>query len=330
MRNLDCKDIKALLSPLIDGAADDETRHSAERHLADCAACRGLIDEAEANDALVASELDALIRPLPAGFEETVLRNTVFLQSPRNAFSSWATWMGWVAAAAAFTLAATIFVMDQRLLTLRGIQDQARTGQHELTRPSEFITSHDGQRATMYSPNDLQRSFTYEGPLPSGTYASDSTTVLTVSPPQRRPTDRILVPEELMVAPPLTEMTPMRPAAPGPAMSVVSRDDSETLSSAALLMSMLSLSDLTSFADAEQIRQIAEYDELLQRLAETRNHLPEVDQQLVLVAESMLARIIVGPLAMEDLRVMQDAARRLDLARRLESISERWVPAETL
>ena len=93
---------------------------------------------------------------------------------------------------------------------------------------------------------------------------------------------------------------------------------------------MLSLSDLTSFADAEQIRQIAEYDELLQRLAETRNRLPEVDQQLVLVAESMLARIIVGPLAMEDLRVMQDAARRLDLARRLESISERWVPAETL
>jgi hypothetical protein len=182
----------------------------------------------------------------------------------------------------------------------------------------------------VYSPNDLQRSFTYDGPLPSGTYVSGSTTVETGSPSQRRPANRVMVPEELLEAPPLAEMTPARPAGAGPAISAVSRDDSETLSSAALLMSMLSQSDLTSFADAEQIRRIVEYDELLPRLAEARDRLPETDRQLVLVAESMLTRIVFGPLAMEDVRDMHDTVRRLDLARRLESISERWVPAETL
>ena len=44
---MDCTDIKAMLSGLVDDELDAPTRHQAERHLANCKACRSLVSEAE-------------------------------------------------------------------------------------------------------------------------------------------------------------------------------------------------------------------------------------------------------------------------------------------
>jgi anti-sigma factor RsiW len=80
MNALDCTDIKALLSALIDDQLDEHTRHQVERHLAECDACRAQVNEHERLDALVAmsAELSAHGSPgLPRGFEQTVLAQTV-------------------------------------------------------------------------------------------------------------------------------------------------------------------------------------------------------------------------------------------------------------
>lgn len=57
MERFTCEDISAVLSALLDGELDRETAHLAEIHLADCGACRGMLDEAEENDALLRASM---------------------------------------------------------------------------------------------------------------------------------------------------------------------------------------------------------------------------------------------------------------------------------
>ena len=57
---MDCTDVKALLSGLVDDEVDGDVRHAAERHIAGCAGCRTLLDEAEALDALIRAETESL------------------------------------------------------------------------------------------------------------------------------------------------------------------------------------------------------------------------------------------------------------------------------
>ena len=73
--NMDCTDVKALLSAIIDGELPADDRHRAERHLADCATCRTVVSDAEHADALVAATvgLDGPDDRLPDGFEGAVL-----------------------------------------------------------------------------------------------------------------------------------------------------------------------------------------------------------------------------------------------------------------
>ena len=59
MDTMDCTDIKALLSGLVDGVVPDGQRHVAERHLAGCGTCRGLLDEAEAVNRLIVLDAEA-------------------------------------------------------------------------------------------------------------------------------------------------------------------------------------------------------------------------------------------------------------------------------
>lgn len=113
MRAMDCTDIKALLSGLIDDRLDAETRHSAERHLAECETCRALIDEAEAIDALVLAEANIVNDAASAeAFEAAVLSRTVHADARRP--GRWTSLAGWIAAAAALALAGSIWVMDRR------------------------------------------------------------------------------------------------------------------------------------------------------------------------------------------------------------------------
>lgn len=124
MTPLDCTDIKALLSGLVDGEVDVATRHRAERHLAGCAECRKLIDEAEALDELILVETDALTgeSALPAGFVGGVLSRTTLDRGERPYLQRWTTWTGWLAAAAALALAATLWVVrDDGTPTMRSL-----------------------------------------------------------------------------------------------------------------------------------------------------------------------------------------------------------------
>lgn len=114
MRSLDCTDIKALLSGLVDGELDETTRYDAERHLATCRPCRELIDEAESLDELVQANVASLVDPrgLPPGFEGAVLGRTLYEQTAPSYLRQWTTWTGWVAAAAAIALAVTLWLQD--------------------------------------------------------------------------------------------------------------------------------------------------------------------------------------------------------------------------
>jgi anti-sigma factor RsiW len=108
---LDCTDIRAMLSALVDDELDAARRHAAERHLAGCAACRTLLDEAEGIDALGAAAAGREDRsPLPAGFEDDVLRRIA--GDPVPAPRSWTSWLGWVTAAAAVLLLGVVWWLD--------------------------------------------------------------------------------------------------------------------------------------------------------------------------------------------------------------------------
>lgn len=330
MRNLDCKDIKALLSPLVDGVADEETRHAAERHLAECSTCRAFIDEAETNDAMVAASLDSMIRPLPAGLEDAVLSRTVRLRYSRPGYSSLVTWLGWVAAAAAITLAVSIYVFDRQPGVLSGAGGSSRVAHTPSPRQNDYAAAATPASSQVYMPSDLHRSTIYDGPLPVGNNSVQSTALKSGQHNQVARGNSVHVPAELMGAHPLADPVPAQTVKESQSGVVLSREDAETLSITALLVGMLGRCDLTSFRDAEEIRQIAEYDELPERLARARNNLPESDRQIVLVAESMLTRIVLGPISLDDLREMRKAVVRLDLRSQLESIGEHWEPADTL
>src|SRR5687767_3970761 len=121
MTNFDCQDIKALLSGLVDGELDQEKRHHAERHLAECKPCRNLVDETERLNEMVALDAQRLLWPigLPAEFEDRVLRRTLYADAYQFAGRRWTSWLGWVAAAAALLLAASIWLIDRQILLPR-------------------------------------------------------------------------------------------------------------------------------------------------------------------------------------------------------------------
>ena len=73
MTTMDCADIKALLSSLIDDEVDPETRHLTERHISGCSSCRSLMNEAESLDRLIALDGELPFDQLPVGFEDSVL-----------------------------------------------------------------------------------------------------------------------------------------------------------------------------------------------------------------------------------------------------------------
>ena len=121
METLDCTDIKALLSGLIDDRVDPALRHRAERHLAECKPCRQLLNQAETAEAMVAASVSALgdSEALPEEFEANVLARTVYAEQLEAVHGRWVNWLGWMAAAAALALAVTVWVMD-RPTTVRG------------------------------------------------------------------------------------------------------------------------------------------------------------------------------------------------------------------
>src|SRR6185503_6762335 len=116
MNTFDCTDVRAMLSAFVDDEIDGAARHQVERHLTECAACRDLVSQAESLNQMIALDVQGRMWPvgLPAGFEAAVLEETVHAhrhgKSSRMRFVSWA---GWVAAAACFSLATSIWFLDR-------------------------------------------------------------------------------------------------------------------------------------------------------------------------------------------------------------------------
>ncbi len=110
----------------------------------------------------------------------------------------------------------------------------------------------------------------------------------------------------------------------------LTRDDAEMLDSASLLLEMLLAGGGRSFARIEEIRRIAEYDELLPGLAAARERSHPADRPAIFASESVLHRIMYGPLDDRDLQDLRSTVEVLDLPRRLATISGQWLPPSSL
>lgn len=303
----DCTDIKATLSGLIDDQVDAETRHLAERHISECAACRALVSQAEALDDLIAMDAAALVPGrLPDGFIDGVLHRTVHAPAHTHTPWSWTNWLGWVAAAACLGLAMSIWVLDRRLPTEVARFDAAKDPRLGLD-----------QRTTPHVDTIGQRSWVYEGSLEPGTIsrASLDRSVPIGSDFQLDDATSKAIDEQLALAQPAR--SDARLSAP---RTVIAPADSDTLHAAAVLLDMLADSDLSDFADVERVREIAVYDELPQRLADVRSRLRPADRAAVMAAEAIILRIVNGPMDMGDLRLLHDTANSMNLASQVGAI----------
>ena len=88
-----------------------------------------------------------------------------------------------------------------------------------------------------------------------------------------------------------------------------------------LVLSILENADDRSFADVEQARRITEYEQLLPRLAAARGGVPIADRPLLLAAESMLYRVVRGPMNLDDVRELRNMIARLDLPDQINAIT---------
>jgi hypothetical protein len=297
MTNFDCTDIRATLSGLVDGEVDAQTRHLAERHLAGCAACRSLLSEAESLDELIVTDAQALgARALPDGFIDGVLSRTVYTRAFEQAGRNWTSWLGWMAAAACLMLSVSIFFLDR-----------ARRAGHD---PSLSQPRH----STFAVNPGPERSWVWDGEVrPEALLISNIKTIDAGSSPDE---DTLRAIDEQLenVVPTAAALQRIVGGA------ALSPHDALTLDSTSMLMQMLVDSDLTSFSDVDRVRQIAVYDELPQRLADVGSRLGGADRATVMAAEAILLRIVNGPLDLNDLRMLHDAAASMGLANRISAI----------
>lgn len=299
----DCTDIKATLSGLIDDQVDADTRHLAERHLSECAACRGLVSEAEGLDELIAMDAAELApRRLSDGFVDGVLNRTVYARMYEQAGWSWTNWLGWVAAAASLCLAASIWFLDR----------QARPSSTDRSLTAHSDAGAAPTRGMNAADASGLRSWTYDDGLEPGAI------IRTASIDSEFDLDdatRLAIDEQLALAQPARALERV---AQSPA---ITPEDSDTLHATALLLDMVADSDLTDFADIERVREIASYDQLPQRLADVRSRLRPADRAAVMAAESILLRIVNGPMDLGDLRLLHDTVASLNLAAQIGAIS---------
>ncbi len=304
--NMDCTDVKALLSAIIDGELPADDRHRAERHLAECAGCRSLVSETEHADTLVAAAV-ARSGPadrLPDGFEGRVLAATVFADE-RRGVDRWRSWLGWLAAAASIVLAVVLWPF----------------GHTNVADPDAGSTV----VVATYPPAPELGSWTLEE-----------------QPVKRAPATRLVVNEIAYydgngdgVAKAGPWQTPAVVRAAADAIAIdnadsLSRDDLETIESVSMVLSILENADDRSFADVEQARRITEYEQLLPRLAETRGQLPVAYRPVLLAAESMLYRVVRGPMNLEDVRELRNSIARLDLPDQIDAITGSRVRSSSL
>lgn len=304
--SFDCTDIKALLSALVDDELTAEKRHRAERHLTECDDCRVLLTEAERCDGLLAAAVADGPADLSEGFEEAVLRRTVRAGRTPGALRSW---LGWFAAAATFVGAVTMWIIDG------GSRAPA-----ELS--GEVVHA-------VYPTGGEIRSWALDEPRGDGVKANVWPTLVINEVAVYPPNDAVYRPR-VTSDPTTVNALAVLPRDRDPRPRVLSRETAETFESASMLLTMVEQGDDESFANVEQVRRIAEYDDILGRLADARAQLPPKQRTVIRAAESMLLRIVRGPLSLEDVREMRHDIARLDLPEQIDALSARQPSASSL
>ena len=296
----DCTDLKTLLSAMIDDEIDDRDRYRAERHLAACRACRELVSEAELNDAMIVLDGTPEDGDMPPGFVAAVLGRTVYADRRRSR-QRWTAALGWFAAAASFFLAVSVWVLN-RPLPAGGSNGQGGISGRVIQ--------------TTYASGPELRSWALEGPLrhdlpplalgvPVNRFPdpSGSNTAVMIAASQRPPVD--------VVRGAVEDIARRRPISP---------EAAETLDSAAALLTMLEQGSDRTFRDVDFVRRVTEYDDLLTRLADARHNLPIEDWPALLGAETILHRVVAGPLSVDDMRELRQAISRLDLRAQISAV----------
>lgn len=302
---MDCTDIKALLSGLIDDQVDRDARHAAERHLAECAACRALIDEAEqldaglARDAAMTTSRD---EQLPRDFEAGVLARTVLAGNSRSRGLLWINWTGWLAAAASLSLAVTLWVLQNN-------QDRpsARTFADRGSTRIESATGDDGAdsgaRLASFHPTFGLPPEQYESVVfsPQRTIAADARASIDAN--------ASIINARRQIA----DADPQLLDAALDALSIVMQTDDDSWSD-----------------DADMVQRVIEYDELIPRLDAAQRLAAAADRPALSAARAALHRIAEGFQTVQDLRDLRDVIRRLDVLQRLRQITEPSPPAAAL
>lgn len=296
MRSMDCTDIKVLLSGLVDDEVDGETRHTAERHIAECTTCRDLIDQAEALNALIVSDATSAVDGgLPPDLVGNVLSRTVRAEpvhaDHRRGPHGITSWLGWLAAAAAL-----LFTFSSRLMN--GSSTPARTA----LAPAPSQVARDTARDTSAGDPTARDAFARSNKV------TEQSTVRTASYIQSSIYEG--------------NVPPFLDSGAEPAGML--REDAEAFDSTSLVLEMLIEVDLEDADRLREIREIADYDELLPRLAAARERLDAQDQIAVLTAETALVRLLEGPLTPANLEDLRSAVRRSDLHGQLSRLSARW------
>lgn len=347
--SVDCSDVAALLSGLIDDVVDARTRHLAERHIATCTACAAMLDRAEKLDGLLGDALTMEAElPLPAGFAEAVFAETTRVRphmAPSLSFKArWFAVSGWLAAAASLTFAVVLYVVGQRPVQAPVTGSGSLTATNTST--SGDVTDHQGATRTLTAPNSSARSHyrlgaeaisgVYDGYRPpvtmkeSGDPARGNQVVSMSSDSSAHESDdeNVLVKDRWGVFPVSVGRVAERPAAAGAPR--LTRADGETLYQVAQLLERVVNADERSMSDIETVRQIAEYDRVLDKLDGVLDRLDPRDRTFVQAAVPIINQIVHGPMSEADVREMRGAIAARDLIGRIDRLSGRVNPDHSM
>jgi hypothetical protein len=122
----------------------------------------------------------------------------------------------------------------------------------------------------------------------------------------------------------LSDVVPAAAHAEVAMTQTLSYEEADTLHAASVLLSMFAASNDQSFAVAEHVRRVAEYDDLLSRLNDLRagGRLEPDQERIVFAAESILVRLVNGPLDQQDLRNLRGDVARMELPDRMGMLGD--------
>ena len=316
MKRMEYADIKALLSPLIDGELDPETMLAVERTLAECDKSRALVNEAEALNDLIARDavdLGGADNALPAGFADAVLNQTVRTEyvAPTPYFRQWTTWSGWFAAAACLALAVTIYVRNATP-TNPGMSSDESIAMNDdaldAIRPGDASSFTNAPSLTQFA--GLFQ--THNGLQPVGHPLIESGAEVTTI--EVDDTIQVDPAEQFFSGADLRHMQ---------SAFTLSSPDVQTLDQVARLMDTIAHLDLNDdHAIAAMRSQIAD-QQLVPRLEEVRDHLQHLDQTPVYSAESILRTLIDEDTDVDALQRTRTDVQQMELPTQIRQISDR-------